>query len=243
MRSTAILVGILSVINALATTGCTERHAPGSQPGSGGDNLSVDSGTPPRGQTPPTSTDSGTQTTGGLQRRGAEVLIGSSYRPCSADEDCVLVDVGCDGCCQRDAIAEDLRADYMTEHGAICADYRGAICDCGYTPLEPHCVDARCVALPPEPDAAQPDPYALTREGMNVIVSEAYLPCTEDADCAVVGTSCSCCEQAAINADLVATFTSHAQRACADYQGPVCDCEFVPAEARCVADRCDLQPL
>jgi hypothetical protein len=184
--------------------------------------------------------DSGTQAAGGLQRRGAEVLIGSSYRPCSADRECMLVDVGCNGCCQRDAISEELRTNYLTEHAALCADYRGAICDCAYTPLEPRCIDAQCAAVAPPPDASQPDPYALTREGMDLIVGDAYLACAEDADCALVGSACSCCERTAINLSLVETYLVNVELACADYQGPICDCEYVPAAARCVADRCEI---
>jgi hypothetical protein len=182
----------------------------------------------------------------GLQRRGTEVQIGSRYRPCSGDTDCVLVETGCDGCCQQDAIAEELREAYRMAFVEECADYEGAICDCDYTPLEPRCVDAQCAAVPPEPEDASrpdPDPYALTREGMNVVIGEAYLACAQDADCTLVGISCSCCDRGAINSSLVETYMTNVRLACMDYQGPVCDCEEVPAEARCVADRCQINLL
>ena len=47
-----------------------------------------------------------------LVRNDNVVEIGAAYLDCKVDEDCTLVGIGCNGCCQYGAIDEDLRSTY-----------------------------------------------------------------------------------------------------------------------------------
>ena len=76
-----------------------------------------------------------------LQREGANVAVTPVYRYCSADTDCALVNVTCNGCCDRDAIAASLTDEYRSAHEDACEGYSGGVCDCAPESLRAVCVD------------------------------------------------------------------------------------------------------
>lgn len=63
--------------------------------------------------------------------------------------------------------------------------------------------------------------------------------CSADAECTLVATGCDfCCQQQAINAAFADRYEREFGQACSGYQGGVCDCIALPAEARCEAQTC-----
>jgi hypothetical protein len=88
------------------------------------------------------------------------------------------------------------------------------------------------------------DPYALQRGSeevgrAEVAIGAAYRPCDEDADCMLVFTGCDgCCQQDAIAKSLEGTYQENFRAACTGYAGGICDCEYLPADARCVERSC-----
>ena len=98
------------------------------------------------------------------------------------------------------------------------------------------CITSICSACASHDD----NPYALDLDDDgNVAITEPYRACTVDADCERVNITCdSCCDVDAITATLVDRFRAERERACAAYDGPVCDCNARPPAARCIQQRC-----
>jgi hypothetical protein len=84
-----------------------------------------------------------------LERQDTNVSVSEAYRPCVADIDCTLVNVTCNGCCERDAISSALVTTYKENRDAACFDYRGGVCDCDFLPMTARCEAQRCVARDP----------------------------------------------------------------------------------------------
>jgi hypothetical protein len=80
-----------------------------------------------------------------LDREGGAVVVTEIYRECLSDADCVLVRVSCDGCCQRDAIASELGAEFEAAREEACRGYSGAECDCDIQPATARCMESRCI--------------------------------------------------------------------------------------------------
>ncbi|MET0283703.1 MAG: hypothetical protein ABW352_04515, partial [Polyangiales bacterium] len=79
-------------------------------------------------------------------RRDSDAIVdpGEAYRACTRDADCLLVNVTCNGCCARAAIAATLNERFDEEKEAACDGYRGAICDCDFAKIAPACVANVC---------------------------------------------------------------------------------------------------
>lgn len=56
----------------------------------------------------------------------------SALQGCQGDSDCVLVDVSCNGCCERDAVNKNDTARYSDFKTRTCVGTWGAVCDCCY---------------------------------------------------------------------------------------------------------------
>jgi iron only hydrogenase large subunit-like protein len=90
--------------------------------------------------------------------------------------------------------------------------------------------------------AACGDPLPLTNDDSQVVVTEKYRACSNDSDCVLASTSCNgCCERDAITSDLADEFDRERTKSCSGYEGPVCDCVFLPLAARCIDDRCETE--
>ena len=82
-----------------------------------------------------------------LSRDGALVAVTDIYRPCQEHADCVLVENGCDSCCQLDAINVALQSTYSDNFSLACEGYMGGICDCQPSDEFARCVDGACAAV------------------------------------------------------------------------------------------------
>jgi hypothetical protein len=76
-----------------------------------------------------------------------EVVVPDRYRSCSVDEDCTLVSVSCDGCCQRDAVTKELEEKFDRDRRESCAGFSGDECDCSFQEMRALCEKERCVAI------------------------------------------------------------------------------------------------
>jgi hypothetical protein len=131
----------------------------------------------------------------GLTRVGTEVQVTDRYRSCAVDDDCLLVDTSCNGCCGRDAIRAQDQEAYQTNFAQACSGYQGPICDCQPPDLVPLCQEGLCRALPRDQarDCFSPtqnvtrayDPGAVgcacEQAGLAICVGGAALICTESA--------------------------------------------------------------
>jgi hypothetical protein len=102
------------------------------------------------------------------------------------------------------------------------------------------CVDGLCIPAPTQVSGgAAVTEHELARREANVLITETYTECSDDADCKLVGTSCNgCCQLGAIQTSLEATYESNRQLACADYEGAICDCDYGNVAALCEQGRC-----
>lgn len=66
------------------------------------------------------------------------------YQTCAADSQCVLVDISCSGCCERDAVNRADSARYMDYKKGVCVGNPAAICGCCYILSRAACVEGRC---------------------------------------------------------------------------------------------------
>lgn len=79
-----------------------------------------------------------------LERKDDRVEVTDVYTMCKSDDDCSLVNVTCNGCCDRESISSSLESKFDDEKELACSDYEGAICDCQELPLTAVCEDERC---------------------------------------------------------------------------------------------------
>lgn len=87
------------------------------------------------------------------------------------------------------------------------------------------------------------DRFALTRDGGDIVISDAYTRCDNDDDCELVSAGCDgCCQHGAVNRELVATYEAHVAPACAGYQGAICNCINEDLVAGCVEGVCQSRP-
>lgn len=94
-----------------------------------------------------------------------------------------------------------------------------------------------------DPDGTVSDPFALTRQGSEIQITETYTMCEAHTDCELVSTSCNgCCNEGAVRSVLVDTYTARMTPACADYEGGICDCSYEDLVPRCVDDQCAALP-
>lgn len=66
------------------------------------------------------------------------------YKACQEASECAIVDVSCNGCCQRDAVARKDSLDYVDHRERTCVGEQGAVCDCCYFPVEAVCEKNLC---------------------------------------------------------------------------------------------------
>lgn len=169
--------------------------------------------------------------------RACGILPGCVWRECPAEADC-QVPAWCG------PANEPLTPGCDAAGNAVeCARLRG----CVWTEFPPRahgassCLEARQPAAPScESSPASPD-CTLERRGTVVVVTDSYRSCETDADCSLVSTSCDgCCQQDAISHGLQRTYQARFREACAGYSGAICDCDVLPAEARCIEAKCAL---
>lgn len=95
-------------------------------------------------------------------------------------------------------------------------------------------------------DTSTPAPVgglARSADGESVVIGEPWRACETPDDCVSAGTSCNgCCAQGAIDADLAHAWRAARDAACADYEGPECDCDFQCGSVDCVDSLCVWQP-
>lgn len=79
------------------------------------------------------------------------VTVTEDWRACNADSDCVQVGLGCNGCCDYDAVAKDKEPVFNETFKSLCADYKGGVCEC-HDPdrKQPACVNNRCAMVKPK---------------------------------------------------------------------------------------------
>jgi hypothetical protein len=68
----------------------------------------------------------------------------SQYKACGDVSECVIVDISCDGCCQRDAVNRKDSAEYEAHKGRTCVGRQESICDCCSLPAETVCEQGLC---------------------------------------------------------------------------------------------------
>ena len=83
-----------------------------------------------------------------LTTDGTEVVVPDRYRGCAVDDDCTLVSISCDGCCERDAVAKSLAKEFESTRKDVCSGYEGPECDCEFAKLDARCKNQRCAAVP-----------------------------------------------------------------------------------------------
>lgn len=57
-------------------------------------------------------------------------IITDNLKKCEKNDDCILVPIGCDGCCQYDALNKNNNDIYHKLLTDSCKEYSGAVCDC-----------------------------------------------------------------------------------------------------------------
>lgn len=82
-----------------------------------------------------------------LTHHDSEVVVPARYRACSTDDDCVIVSISCDGCCQRAAVTKTMQDEFERDRKDSCAGYDGLECSCISPELDARCEKERCVAL------------------------------------------------------------------------------------------------
>ncbi len=82
-------------------------------------------------------------------REGPEVDISEDYKICDSDSDCMLVNTGCDFCCQRQAINRSFESVYPQQFQAACTEYdfSQGICSCMYMSQVAKCHDRHCLTI------------------------------------------------------------------------------------------------
>lgn len=83
-----------------------------------------------------------------LTNDDTEVAVPERYRECSVDDDCTLVSISCNGCCQRDAVTKSLEKAFERARRDSCSGYPGPECDCEFRKLDARCKNERCTAVP-----------------------------------------------------------------------------------------------
>lgn len=68
----------------------------------------------------------------------------AAQRMCIGDGDCILIDIACNGCCDREAINKADSAAYLKGKTGICSGYEGPICTCIQEPAEAKCRASQC---------------------------------------------------------------------------------------------------
>jgi len=183
-------------------------------------------------------------------------------RSCQADADCGDADSCICSVCTR-ACSSSAQCGALPD-GASCEPLPGELC--GTEPVRSACVqgcgsDADCAALPSghctagvcvgQAATASPDAgdaggggdgggsLVLTRNGATVEIGAGYTACAQDADCALVSTSCDqCCDFGAVTTTLQSTYATSFEQACTGYAGPECTCATPDLVARCDAGAC-----
>lgn len=82
-----------------------------------------------------------------LERKGTKVVVTPIYQDCETNADCILMEITCDFCCTRDAIATRLADAFENERAIACADYEGPVCACIPQPASAQCIEGSCVAV------------------------------------------------------------------------------------------------
>lgn len=89
------------------------------------------------------------------------------------------------------------------------------------------------------PDSGGPNPFALGRDGNNVVISDAYTSCTQHDHCVLVSVACDgCCAQSAIHDDHTDSYETNFEAACADIVNRGCPCDPALMVAACRDERC-----
>ena len=84
---------------------------------------------------------------------------------------------------------------------------------------------------------------SLTEGGSTILIDDSWRSCEQASDCVIVDISCDgCCGQDAVAADRQSEWGDAFTTMCADYEGGVCDCEFLPVTAECNDSVCEVVP-
>lgn len=73
-----------------------------------------------------------------------EAVPPDSLRGCVQDDDCVVVQTSCNGCCEQAAVSSRSTDAYATYKTNTCAGYRGSICNCAFRPARAVCLQQMC---------------------------------------------------------------------------------------------------
>lgn len=76
----------------------------------------------------------------------------AAQQKCAKAEDCILINISCDGCCEREAINRTDSMSYMDLKSKTCVGKKGSICDCSELPAQAICENTVCkmVVIPKE---------------------------------------------------------------------------------------------
>ena len=69
----------------------------------------------------------------------------AALKECEEDADCILVDISCNGCCDRDAVNREDSTSYLEHKRMTCVGEPGAICSCCHFPAKAACEAGICV--------------------------------------------------------------------------------------------------
>ncbi len=77
---------------------------------------------------------------------GAAVRPAACESSCLSDDDCIVVNASCPGCCDPVAINSAYEGSYLAEKNRECEKYTGLVCGCDQAPPTPRCVSHMCTA-------------------------------------------------------------------------------------------------
>lgn len=93
-------------------------------------------------------------------KSAARVMPDSAPAPadlkrCEVDADCILVDISCNGCCDRDAVNRKDSLRYLEHRQATCVGELGSICSCCHFLARAACEAGSCQYLVVEEKCAR----------------------------------------------------------------------------------------
>lgn len=69
----------------------------------------------------------------------------AALKECAVDADCILMDISCNGCCDRDAVHRKDSASYLEHKRMTCVGEPGAMCSCCHFPAKAVCEAGLCL--------------------------------------------------------------------------------------------------
>lgn len=68
----------------------------------------------------------------------------ADLKQCAVDADCILMDISCHGCCERDAVSRKDSTRYLEHKQATCVGEMGYVCGCCLFPARAACEAGLC---------------------------------------------------------------------------------------------------